>query len=264
MTLSFEVQTLHDALTSSEPFQALSKLAIDGTLETVFPEIYSIVVLGDMNGKHKDVWNHTLQVVSNVPNLLELRLAALLHDIGKSRTRKLWSNGKVTFHGHEVVSASMTLKLDKRVNLFGGNELLNREVHLLVENHLRPAQYSATWTDSAIRRLITELGTIGVERLLCLSRADLSTKNQNKIERAKKNANALEERIRNVIALDNAPKLAKGTMNIVIDKVKLKPGPWLKAAQNDAEKAMISGLLTREANAEECADYILKHILKLV
>lgn len=262
--LNSNVKNLHSALTALNPTQELNKLVNDGTFESIFPEIYSIVTLGDLQGKHKDVWAHTLQVISNVPNLLELRLAALLHDIGKSRTRKLWSNGKVTFHGHEVVSAAMTLKLDKRISLFGGDNALNREVYLLVENHLRPAQYSSTWTDSAIRRLVTELGVEGVERLLCLSRADLSTKNERKIERAKRNAYALEERIKSVIALDNLPKLAKGTMNIILDKVNLKPGPWLKNAQNHAEKAMIDGLLSKEANAQECADYILKHILKPV
>lgn len=259
-----DVKKLYEALTAVDVVSSIRKLESEGVISNSFPEINSIVILDDLNGKHKNVWTHTLQVVASVPNVLELRFAALLHDIGKSKTRRVWSNGRVTFHGHEIVSSAMTMKLDKRVDLFAGDAALRNEVNLLVENHLRPAQYNQTWTDSAIRRLISELTIPGVERLLCLSRADLSTKNEKKIARARKNADSLEERIKQIIAIDNAPKLAKGTMSIVISSVNEPPGPWLKRAQVAAEKAMIDGIIPRNATSQECADYILKNILNSV
>ena len=105
----------------------------------------------------------------------EVRWAALLHDIGKVKNRRIEPNGEVHFFGHAEVGAAMFDRLQRRVPIFRGEEALARSVRFLILHHLRASQYDGSWTDSAIRRFAKEMGA-GLCDLLDLSRADITTK----------------------------------------------------------------------------------------
>lgn len=257
-----ELRTVLDtALTADDPGIQLERLLIDGTLADL-PEINGIIRLGeDSHGLHKDVWEHTKAVVAGVPNTLELRWSALLHDIGKAKTRRIGARGRVTFHNHDVVGARMVDALDSRLMLFSGEPLLASTIRLLVLNHLRPAAYKHDWPDSAIRRLLVDLGGLGAfQRLMCLSRADLTTKIPAKKLRALQRAAELELRVVDVIAHDNAPKLPKSTMGLIMERVDARPGPWLNAVRLELEEMMKAGTL----KTDELSSYYVDEGMKLV
>lgn len=251
---------LNDALTSNDPAGQLTMLYHSGEL-TILPEITSLFDLGDANGLHKDVWLHTLNVVAGVPNSLELRWAALLHDIGKAKTRQIDEHGHVTFHKHDYVGARMVDHLQARTIMFAERSL-HTAVKSLVLNHLRPASYKASWTDSAIRRLVTDLGgQEGFERLMCLSRADLTTKVQAKRTKAMNRASALEKRVMNVLAFDNRPKLPKGTMGFVLEKSGRKPGAWINDLRSDLEADLAKGIIKCGLSVDEYVLIALKRLI---
>lgn len=242
---------LDEALTSTDPGASLEDCLQQGQLDSL-PEIAAIVALGeDSHGLHKDVWQHTKAVVSGVPNLLELRWSALFHDIGKAKTRRL-RQGKVTFHNHDVVGARQVSQIQARLKLF--EPTLEQTIRVLVLNHLRPASYRSSWTDSAVRRLVVDLGgSDGFKKLMHLSRADLTTKRPEKQRRAQQRADSLEARVAQVLCADNRPKLPKGTMGMILDRAGLKAGPWLKEIQSYLEKEMEVGTLEATLSSEEYA-----------
>lgn len=242
---------MDDLLCAPRVEEGLELLLRLNVFYALFPEVSNLKGMGDADGLHKDVWRHTCAVVAGVPPQLELRWGALLHDIGKFRTRRVLDNGKVTFHNHDRVGARMVDALQARTRLFQDDVALLRTVRHLVLHHLRPASYKDTWTDSAVRRLVTECGDPRFfERLMALSRADLTTKVPARRDRALRRAAELEERVRLVTAADNAPKLPKGTMGLVLDRLALKPGPWLAKLKDELEARMARGELPVGAPAE--------------
>lgn len=219
-------------------------------LYALFPELSDMKGMGDEGGLHKDVWEHTKAVVAGVPPEVDLRWGALMHDIGKVRTRRVEGN-RVTFHNHDRVGARMVDSLHDRTNLFQDDVRLLRTVRYLVLEHLRPAGYNPEWTDSAVRRLVTECGDVRFfEKLMLLSRADLTTKNPRKRDRALARAVELEKRVAQVIALDNAPRLPKGTMGLVIERRVCPVGPGLGQIKDGLERLMAEGKLPVDRDAE--------------
>jgi len=230
----------------------LELLLKTGALHALFPELVAIKNLGDdpASAMHKDVWEHSKVVAAGVPATVELRWGALLHDIGKSRTRK-FDGRKVTFHNHDIVGAQMLDRLESRIGLFGKDDVLFGTVRALILNHLRPAHYAKDWTDSGVRRLLTDIGGMrGFERLMSLSRADLTTKNANKRDRAVARGNELEARVKAIYAEDNAPKLPKGTMGVILERSGKKPGKWLNDLRETLEEHMRTGLLNPGQDVE--------------
>ena len=142
-----------------------------------------MVGFGDGEWLHKDVWKHTKQVVRQAEPRLEVRWAALLHDIGKIRTRSISPAGEVHFFGHAEVGARMFDRIDRRIPLFAADAALKKSVRFLILHHLRASQYDASWTDSAVRRFAKDVGP-ALDDLLCLSRADITTKRPEKERRA--------------------------------------------------------------------------------
>lgn len=233
-------------LLAAHPGTGLELLLRSGALHALVPELVAIKDLGDdpAAALHKDVWDHTKKVVSGVPALLELRWGALMHDIGKARTRRVSPQGTVTFHNHDVVGAHMVDGIERRLRLFKGDYALLGTVRTLVLNHLRPAGYKASWTDSGVRRLLADMGgPSGFERLMALSRADLTTKNRGKRDRALARGRELEARVSAIFLADNAPRLPKGAMGDLMSKVDRKPGPWINAVRDALEGAMAAGAL---------------------
>ena len=157
----------------------------------------------DEHHHHKDVYEHTLTVLEQAMVLEDvhepvtgpdpvLRLAALLHDIGKPRTRRFESDGRVSFHHHEVVGARMTRKRMQKLRF--SNELTD-EVSTLVELHLRFHGYgTGEWTDSAVRRYVRDAGPL-LARLHKLTRADCTTRNRKRAMALQRSYDSLEKRI---------------------------------------------------------------------
>jgi poly(A) polymerase len=240
---SKKIRSLLDEIMCSEhPDLGLELLMRFGVFKALFPEISAMYHLGDdQKDLHKDVWEHTKAVVTGVPNTLELRYGALFHDVGKVKTRR-FNAGRVTFHNHDRVGAKIVDSLNDRTKLFNDDVKLLRTVRALVMQHLRPANYNKNWTDSAVRRLITECGDVNFfQKLMYLSRSDLTTKNQKKRARCIRNGDELEARVKRVIEIDNAPKLPKGTMGIILEASGKKPGPWLNILRIKLEELMKDG-----------------------
>ncbi len=183
------------------PRLGLHLLVETGLAAYVLPELPALALERDEHHRHKDVYEHTLTVLEQTIDLEErlgggpdfvARFAALLHDIGKPRTRRFESGGVVTFHHHDVVGAKLTRKRMRALR-FSNSEI--EAVSKLVALHLRFHGYGAgDWTDSAVRRYVRDAGD-QLERLHILTRADCTTRNQRKADRLRRTYDALEERI---------------------------------------------------------------------
>lgn len=193
---------------SSHPRRGLQLLVDTGLCECVLPELPLLQLEADEHHHHKDVYEHTLTVLeqamvlesahepSSQPDLI-LRLAALLHDIGKPKTRKFEANGGVSFHHHEVVGARMTRKWMKAMR-FSNDDI--DDVAQLVELHLRFHGYgTGEWTDSAVRRYVRDAGP-NLVRLHKLTRADCTTRNRKRAMALQSAYEHLEERITRLAA----------------------------------------------------------------
>lgn len=189
---------------ADRPRPGLTVLVESGLAEHVLPELPALRLEIDEHHRHKDVYEHTLTVLDQAIALetgpdgpvpapdLVLRLAALLHDIGKPRTRRFEPGGGVSFHHHEVVGAKMAAK---RLTELRFDKATVHDVARLVELHLRFHGYGdAGWTDSAVRRYVTDAGPL-LERLHRLTRSDCTTRNQRKAARLAAAYDDLEARI---------------------------------------------------------------------
>ena len=183
------------------PRRGLTLLVDTGLADHVLPELPALALERDEHHRHKDVYEHTLTVLEQSIDLehrlgegpdFVARFAALMHDVGKPRTRKFLDDGTVTFHHHDVVGAKLTRKRMKALR-FSNDEI--EAVSSLVELHLRFHGYgSGEWTDSAVRRYVRDAGD-QLERLHVLTRADSTTRNRRKAERLRRAYEDLETRI---------------------------------------------------------------------
>jgi poly(A) polymerase len=206
-----------------DPERGLDELLEVGALAAIFPEVHAMVGFGDGEWRHKDVWKHTKQVVRQAVPRLELRWAALFHDIGKMKTRSITPDGKVHFLGHAEVGTRMFDKLDRRLGLFAPEPALKETVRFLVLHHLRANQYSPDWTDSAVRRFARELGT-HLEDLLCLARADITTKRPEKKRKGLQQIEELQHRIGQLAEEDaQVPPLPSGIGDEIMRAFGLPP-----------------------------------------
>ncbi|WP_329021224.1 CCA tRNA nucleotidyltransferase [Streptomyces sp. NBC_00690] len=189
---------LNKLVLSAHPRKGLALLVDSGLADRMLPELPALRLESDEHHRHKDVYEHSLTVLEQAIDLEEdgpdlvLRLAALLHDIGKPRTRRFEEDGRVSFHHHEVVGAKMTKK--RMTALKYSNEMV-RDVSRLVELHLRFHGYGAgEWTDSAVRRYVRDAGP-QLARLHKLTRSDCTTRNKRKASALSRTYDGLEERI---------------------------------------------------------------------
>ena len=187
-------------LLSTQPRRGLALLVDTQLAELVLPELPALQLEVDEHHRHKDVYEHTLTVLEQAMELedrlggpdLVSRLAALLHDIGKPRTRRFADGGAVTFHHHDVVGAKLARKRLRTLRF--SNDVVDA-VAKLVELHLRFHGYgTGEWTDSAVRRYVRDAGD-QLDRLHVLTRADCTTRNARKAERLKRTYDGLEARI---------------------------------------------------------------------
>jgi poly(A) polymerase len=183
----------------AHPRRGLSLLVQTGLAEHVLPELPKLALEIDEHHRHKDVYEHTLTVLEQAIELEEpgspdfvLRFAALMHDVGKPRTRRFEQGGGVSFHHHEVVGAKLTAA---RMRALRFPKDVIADVSRLVELHLRFHGYgTGAWTDSAVRRYVADAGPL-LDRLHKLTRSDSTTRNKRKAARLSAAYDDLEARI---------------------------------------------------------------------
>ena len=190
-------------LSTPKPSIGLIVLQETGLMEYIFPEIHIMFGM-DQTGEwhHKDIFYHTMQVVDNAASLsnkMELRFAALVHDIAKPNTRRIDPQKGYTFHGHDAVGERMLNKVAKRMKLSNNLKDYLKKLTLL---HLRPiALAKKEITDSAVRRVMVMAGE-DLDDLLTLCRADITTKNPKKINQYMRNFERVELKMKDVVERD--------------------------------------------------------------
>jgi poly(A) polymerase len=222
-----------------DPAYGLDLLVRTGVASRVLPELPARQMEADEHHRHKDVYQHSLTVLRQAIDLesryelsgdLVVRLAAILHDIGKPKTRSLLPGGKVAFHHHEVVGAKMTRK---RLTELKFPKDVIADVSKLVELHLRFHGYGdGEWTDSAVRRYVRDAGPL-LSRLHVLTRADCTTRNARKAARLAAAYDALEARIEVLREQEELDKIRPELSgNEIMSVLGLEPGPLVGRAWN--------------------------------
>jgi poly(A) polymerase len=197
-----------------------------GLAEQFLPELPRLRLEQDPVHRHKDVLRHTLVVVDKVEPDLVLRLAALLHDLGKPDTRTFTPDG-VQFHHHEVVGARMA---EQRLKALRYPSEVVTAVVKLVELHLRLHTFRMGWTDSALRRYVRDAGPL-LDRLNQLTRADATTRNPFKAKALAALQDELEVRIARLTAEENLERLRPPLDgHEVMEHLSLQPGPLVGQA----------------------------------
>ncbi|GAA4421325.1 CCA tRNA nucleotidyltransferase [Actinokineospora soli] len=225
---------LSKLLCGDDPRGGIELLVDSGLAAHVLPEIPALRLEIDEHHQHKDVYEHSLVVLEQAVDLEEdgpdlvLRLAALLHDIGKPDTRRHVPGGGVSFHHHEVVGAKMTRK---RLRALRYSKEITEDVARLVFLHLRFHGYGkGEWTDSAVRRYVTDAGDL-LPRLHKLVRADCTTRNKRKAAALQRTYDGLEERIARIAADEDLARVRPDIDgNEIMRLLGLPPGPLVGQA----------------------------------
>ena len=245
-------------LMSADPRRGLMLMVESGLCEFFLPELPTLRLEIDEHHRHKDVYEHSLIVLEQAiemeerlggPNLT-IRLAALLHDIGKPKTRALIEGGGVSFHHHEVVGSKMTKKRLKELRF--DRETID-DVSTLVALHLRFHGYgSGEWTDSAVRRYVRDAGDL-LAHLHVLTRADCTTRNVRKAQALAATYDQLESRIEQLAQEEELAAIRPDLNgNEIIEILGIEPGPIVgKAYDYLLELRMEHGPLGRERAIEE-------------
>ena len=221
---------------SKSPRLGITLLVETGLADHFLPEVPKLKLEIDEHHHHKDVYEHSLTVLEQAialedrlagPNLT-LRLAALLHDIGKPKTKQLIAGGGVSFHHHEVVGARMCKERMKKLRF--DNHIIN-DVSQLVFLHLRFHGYgSGEWTDSAVRRYVRDAGEL-LTHLHLLTRADCTTRNKKKAEGLARTYDQLEERIELLMQQEELNKIRPDLSGEqIMEILEIKPSPTVGKA----------------------------------
>ena len=243
------------------PRVGLDLLVATGVADQFIPELPALRLERDEHHRHKDVYEHSLIVLDqaialererhHAPDIAN-RLAALLHDIGKPKTRRFEPGGKVSFHHHDVVGAKM---IRKRLTDLRYSKDVVDSVALLVELHLRFHGYGeGVWTDSAVRRYVRDAGP-ELERLHMLTRSDCTTRNQAKADRLRRAYEELEWRIDELSAAEELDAMRPDLDgNAIMQILDVGPGPVI----GKAYKFLLERRLDRGPVAAEVAEAELR------
>ncbi|MEU5880982.1 CCA tRNA nucleotidyltransferase [Spirillospora sp. NPDC047279] len=246
------------------PREGLALLVDTGLAAQVLPELPKLRLEIDEHHRHKDVYEHSLIVLEQAiaqeedgPDLV-LRLAALLHDIGKPRTRRFEAGGRVSFHHHEVVGAKMTRK--RLTELRYPKDVVS-DVSRLVELHLRFHGYgTGEWTDSAVRRYVRDAGPL-LSRLHKLTRADCTTRNKRKADRLRRTYDDLEARIARLSEEEELASIRPEVDGNEIQEILgITPGPLVgKAYRYMLELRLDRGPIGKDAAVAELRRWAVEH-----
>lgn len=246
-------------LAADRPSIGFKLMNDSGVLEVVLPEIEAMKGV-EQRGKyhHKDVFFHTLKVIDNVARLsdsLPLRFAALVHDIGKPKTKQFKEGIGWTFHGHDEIGARMLPQFCQRLKL--SNDLL-KFAQKMVRLHLRPISLSEEEvTDSAVRRLMVQAGE-EIESLLLLCRADITSGNPGRVKQHLENFDYVVQRMQEVEEKDTLRAFQSPVRGDEIMKVcQLEPGPRVGKLKNLIEEAILDGVIPYDHAA--ALEYLVAH-----
>jgi poly(A) polymerase len=250
---------LESALMGHHVHVALQWLHEIGVVKLILPELEATVGMAQEAGrKHKDVWEHTKQVVRQSVPRADVRWGALLHDIGKVPTRTFTKDGGVHFHGHAEVGARMFGPIARR---FGFDKDQRGTVHFLILHHLRASHYSDGWTDSAVRRFDREMGE-HLKDLLDLSRADITSKRPGRRQELLQQIHDLHERILTLRELDaKMPPLPKGLGTALTERFGIPPSKRIGDIKKALEAACEAGELEERREDAYYLDWIEKNDL---
>ncbi|WP_306344646.1 CCA tRNA nucleotidyltransferase [Saccharothrix coeruleofusca] len=227
---------LSKLLCGEHPRAGVELMVSTGLADVVLPELPAMKLEIDEHHQHKDVFHHSLVVLEQAIDLedresspdLVLRLAALLHDVGKPETRRFEPGGGVSFHHHEVVGAKL---VRKRLRALRYAKDVVEDVSQLVYLHLRFHGYgTGEWTDSAVRRYATDAGPL-LSRLHKLVRADCTTRNKRKANALQRTYDDLERRIERLAAEEDLKRVRPDLDgNEIMRLLGLPPGPQVGKA----------------------------------
>lgn len=235
---------MDQALMSRDPVSSLEEVESSGLLKELAEEAYAMVGFGGLEEGHKDLWAHVRQVVAQTLPILTMRWAALFHDVGKVPTFQR-INGEVTFHGHELASASLFMKFARRSNIFSKDE--REHIYFLVRNLGNVEAYQSNWTDSAVRRLHKDVGD-GLGELVQLAKADVTTKHEWKRMEYRSKLDELLRRAEKLAADDAIPQaLPTGLGDVLMKELSLPPGRELGVYMKKLKDSVESGKLPRNA-----------------
>lgn len=249
---------------SKRPSKGLNLLDETGLLNYILPELTALKGIEEIDGMgHKDNFYHTLEVVDNISqhtDKLWLRWAALLHDIGKDPTKKFEKNIGWTFHGHEFLGSKMLKSIFKRLKLPLNSDL--KYVEKLVRMHARPiALITDDASDSALRRLLFDAGE-DLEDLFTLCKSDITTKNNTKQNKFKKNYEYVAEKIKQVEEKDKIRNFQPPiTGEEIMALFNLKPSREIGILKEKVKEAILEGEI--ENNHEQAKNFVIQEAKKL-
>ena len=246
------VDELNKIILSKKPSIGFIILDKTGLLKYVLPEIENLKGVDEIEGfKHKDNFYHTLEVLDNISKKTEslwLRWAALLHDIGKSKTKKLINGIGWTFHGHEFIGSKMVYNLFKRLRMPLNEKM--KYVQKLVLMSSRPIVIAQDLvTDAAVRRLVFDAGD-HIDDLICLCKADITTKNQKKFSEYHKNFEIVTKKI---IEVENRDKIRNFQPpvdgDIIMKYFNLKPCKEVGYIKEIIKESILEGKIPNEKSS---------------
>jgi len=238
-------------LSARQPSIGLRLMYLTGVMDAALPEISKLAGVDQVGPHHhKDVFEHTLLVVDQIAQLTDdpaMRLAALLHDVAKPRTKRFARDTGWTFHGHEDLGSRMTKSIGKRMRL---PEETTAKLGKMVALHMRPINLTREEvTDSGVRRLIVDAGD-DLGDLLTLCRADITSAKPNKVKRYLAQFDALRARIDEVIAKDNLRAFQSPVRGEeIMAECNIPPGPTVGKIKKALEEAILDGRVPNEHDA---------------
>lgn len=259
-----DLSVLHSIMIGPHVSLALAMLQRIGFFDDLIPEIQKGLTLSlekNTNGQFKDIWPHTIRVVGQAPPQLNIRWAALFHDLGKSEAFSI-KNHKVTFHHHEHISARIFDKFAERTGIFSYGQ--RRTIRFLVAHLGYVENYENTWSDSAVRRFDKEMG-IYLEDLLTLSEADITTSRPANRTRILNRIKELRERIARIREEDaKQPPLPKGIGTAIADALGIPTGPRIGEIKKELEGKIQRGELSSNEDISYYIEYLRKSLVETV
>ncbi len=259
---------LNKIILSATPSYGFKLLFHAGLLEIIFPEMAKLQGVQKINGKaHKDNFYHTLQVLDNISEMTDnlwLRWAAILHDIAKPATQRFHEKAGWTFHGHEDMGAKWVPKIFKKLKLPLDDRM--KYVQKLVRLHLRPiALVNDKVTDSAVRRMVFEAGN-DVNDLMTLCRADVTSKNPERVERYQRNFTLVEQKIKEVEERDRIMNFQPPvTGEMILEMFDIQPSKLIGDIKAEIKESILEGRIANDKDqaVEMMLDLGKKYGLKL-